>query len=363
MNIPTQSSESEDIFADLTERFEAISTASDDLQEQVALYCELIEEITGRGIGPDGRETHAQENHLAYADEASDLLGRISSALKPLLQELKASKGVDGTTLAMMDAYKHIADDFIIPSADTLKFPETVRSAPATQYELDVGEAMNGSAFEDKLLYAKDHKVWRPTMEQIDHMNRLEPDMAYAEAMVKNPYKDRPWDPRSVWLADMHAIISHEMGLDAHPIVIADQCVIPVPCIGLSADIFYGVDCFIVFRDPVNGHESVVTIDISLDPVRKLIDGFKADILYTPHGAYVHEDLPIHCDFIEPGSRKIDTPRVNDRRKQVGKAMAEVIRYRAQHHLELFRLPKQKRQGVSSSQHRANMRNVLNRRA
>ncbi len=96
---------------------------------------------------------------------------------------------------------------------------------------------------------------------------------------------------------------------------------------------------------------------MSLDPSRKLMTGYKADLLYTPNGVYVHPDLPIGLEFTDKSSRKIDAQRVNERRTKAAHAMTEIIRYRKAHpELPMFRFPEQKHFSVSSAQHRANTR-------
>ncbi|TSC80626.1 MAG: hypothetical protein G01um101425_280 [Candidatus Peregrinibacteria bacterium Gr01-1014_25] len=334
------------------------------LQESPADYVlqayVLIEQVTGKSIGTQGELYDRGEGMMRHPD-APEALRTLRNGLARVSSHLPFQKET-------IQWYVHLIDE----SLQTLLGSEAQRARREGSYEMELGSlstTMTGEGFENALLYPNGAPPIRPkSPTDVEHLPERE---AIDDAMATSPYAGRPWDPDAEWLADVTDVTSRQLKLDAIPVEEAQRCIAAVPCIGRALDVRYGVDCFVRYVHPETGREAIVTLDLTTDVQRKLTEGFKADILITPEGAYLHPDLVdaprlrVVVDDIEHGAGLIDAAHARDRRVRIGTAIGQILEWKT-HMPETercrLRMPNERKAGGTTRQRLASVDRTIRRR-
>ncbi len=361
---------------DYTEEQIIAAQKTGDRGERELAVCVLLEEITGKGMNANHSEYVKEANRLEDENCAA-ALDVIIDEINELIAEMKESSH----ERIALENYRKMAReslDEIQPDEKVPHVQEEEESEPTpthSAYEMDYGEqivpvplsgneqeATSGYGLERAYLYPKGYFLPTITKNNRDVMladmrkdkrdRRVKDEEIIDEALMWNPYSKEPWKPKTKWLSNVLFGLQEEFGLFEENVNYEkmQQYLYLVPCVTTKADNLRGTDCLAVYIDPETGERTVVTIDLSLNVEEKLYQGFSADLLVSPRGAYVHSDCnlrELQDLYTVKGNRKLDADKAKERRIQIGNAIARILKRKIRekeegHRLHHFRLPGEK---------------------
>jgi hypothetical protein len=210
----------------------------------------------------------------------------------------------------------------------------------------------NGKDFENRYLYPKGAPVGEVSarqraimLQEIFEDKRPRADREaemLGEVLDQNPYKKDPENISAEWLDDIAYLVREELGISELAPQKAKMTLIAAPCTNTRLDILCGIDCIFQYTHPVTGAKAFATVDLSLNLEGKQEKGFKADMVVTPTEAVLHWDWrSLGLKGINKATGNIDAPRWKDRRTQIAKAIAEILRHRLIEAGVVFRTPRE----------------------
>ncbi len=157
------------------------------------------------------------------------------------------------------------------------------------------------------------------------HYQPLRDAITYCLTQNPNRYRDEndeTWEPHAPWIADVQYYLAEELELEDH------RQLKVFPALRTSADQHHGIDFFFLYEDPSMGKRVIVTVDISLNRMKK--NGFKADVLISdttvlanPEFYYGEAAVP---DVYKGASKREEEMREEEMRKAIASVIASVIR-------------------------------------
>lgn len=309
--------------------------------QAVCLECAaLLEEIAGLGIDAQGMEFLRKDQARIGEPDATDSVDFINAALKEAMLELTADERMP------FEPYQRLAQRAVEHCAAQARNKQRAnrnekkndangesqgQKQTIGEYQPDLPNIarLSGEQFERGLLYPGNHLLHKTD----EYIPKVKEAKAIEDALLRNPYREKPWEPGTLWLGDIYDVVYRELHLADVAEDEARQALIPVPCLGEAMDLRYGVDFLFLYTDPRTKQSAMVTADITKDVENKLERGFKADVLVTPRGIYVNPDLPVPSlqELYNEKQQGIIKLERADRRRSVGKVLAEILQYKLDH--------------------------------